>query len=645
METRLWAAVALILLLSPSLAGSVDCPFSGYTPKDYSDVRISPVEKYVAEEISFKIKDVTKEGEEFPAVNRLIQVYLLVDDEIASEYNIYTDGEGEATFTPEESGKYGVATSGRYIFFDVESRCGDGRCNRGEDRVNCPSDCAECGDGVCDVNEDKKSCPKDCIVCGDGSCDAGESRNNCPNDCATCGDGVCDSNENKETCPEDCVVCGDGVCDILELTSLHNTTCPGDCIQCGDGWCDYPEDYLTCPGDCVFCGDNICSGGENETCPEDCSICGDGVCELGENKSNCIEDCAVCGDGVCDSNELLGLHRTDCPEDCVVCGDGVCDAGESGECQKDCQGSLQNLFMNYLLIPLIIAAVIIVFEITRHYLGKHGEKEEAVSEEAVVKPKIELKPLPPKAVLPYFGFFVVSLVASTALLSFLGLSYENTLSVFDLGQYLLNNMVLIVLSTVALSAGIGLLSRATYYMKMDQAMALTVGFTLLGMLPGFAFFQTPVYVVPVIGMTLGAAVATFSVKREEKDLAVKKPFKIGSDGADKMLFLAAVAVSVMVFFQLYLSEDTNRKLSESIWRSPTARTLISESVGGQTSAIEVRRNVVDPFFDSSIGAASGKLIFSAAIALLFLGIAKVFTIFVRLLAGFFSWMLDKSGVV
>ena len=39
------------------------------------------------------------------------------------------------------------------------------------------------------------------------------------------------------------------------------------------------------------------------------------------------------------------------------------------------------------------------------------------------------------------------------------------------------------------------------------------------------------------------------------------------------------------------------------------------------------------------------LIFSIAISLLFLAIAKVFTIIVRLLAGFFSWMLDKSGLV
>ena len=637
--------IALAALLLATVVGGARCPFSRYHPKDYTDVRISPVEKYVAEEIAFKIKDVSKEGEEFPAVNRLIQVYLLVDEEITSEYNIYTDADGEAVFMPEESGKYGIATSGRYIFFQVLSRCGDGRCNAGEDRVSCPSDCAECGDGVCDVNEDKTNCPKDCIVCGDGSCDAGESRNSCPNDCATCGDGICDSNENKETCPEDCVVCGDGVCDILELVSLHNTTCAEDCIQCGDGFCDYPEDFATCPGDCIECGDNICSQGENETCPEDCTHCGDGVCELNENKSNCIGDCGICGDGVCDSNELVSLHQTDCPEDCLVCGDGVCDPGESGKCKQDCERGIQSFFMGYLLIPLIIAAIIVVFEITRHYLGKHEPKAAKAQEVPATKGGVKFKEMEPRRVIPYLGMFVVTLVVATAMLAFLGLSYEKTLSVFDIGSYLLGNMAFMCIAIVALGAGIGILARATYFMRTDQSMALIVGFTLLGMLPGFAFFQNPTYVVPVIGMTVGAALATFTVKREEKELAVRKPFKIGSDAADKMLFIAAVSVCIMVFFQLYLAHDTNEMLAKSVWESPTARSIIRENIGGQPSEIELRRNVVDPFFESNIGGANGKLIFAMAISLLFLAIAKVFTIIVRLLAGFFSWILDKSGLV
>ncbi len=63
--------VAMMFLVTTS---AVECPFSRYRPKDYSDVRISPIEKYVAEEIIFRIKDVSKEGEEFPAPGRVLLV-------------------------------------------------------------------------------------------------------------------------------------------------------------------------------------------------------------------------------------------------------------------------------------------------------------------------------------------------------------------------------------------------------------------------------------------------------------------------------------------------------------------------------------------------------------------------------------------
>ena len=72
-------------------------------------------------------------------------------------------------------------------------------------------------------------------VCGNGSCEAGENKNNCPSDCApagpVCGNASCETGEDCSTCSADCGVCppadvcGDGQCTGSETTS----TCPADC--------------------------------------------------------------------------------------------------------------------------------------------------------------------------------------------------------------------------------------------------------------------------------------------------------------------------------------------------------------------------------------------------------------------------------
>ncbi len=47
--------------------------------------------------------------------------------------------------------------------------CGDGLCQSGEDKYNCPADCkpaplVECGDGLCEDPENEETCPVDCVV-------------------------------------------------------------------------------------------------------------------------------------------------------------------------------------------------------------------------------------------------------------------------------------------------------------------------------------------------------------------------------------------------------------------------------------------------------------------------------------------------
>ncbi|MBN2087517.1 hypothetical protein JW758_04155 [Candidatus Peregrinibacteria bacterium] len=80
-------------------------------------------------------------------------------------------------------------------------------------------------------------------VCGNGKCEKGETKKNCPKDCGStpppvvrkgkkCGNGVCDASEDFATCPEDCH-CGDGTCDpTIDETFC---TCADDCKDCPEG--------------------------------------------------------------------------------------------------------------------------------------------------------------------------------------------------------------------------------------------------------------------------------------------------------------------------------------------------------------------------------------------------------------------------
>ncbi|MBN1585294.1 hypothetical protein JW899_02905 [Candidatus Uhrbacteria bacterium] len=127
---------------------------------------------------------------------------------------------------------------------EPEIRCGDGRCDDGEDAVTCASDCAVkafCGDGTCQESEgeDWRSCPGDCEVpepvCGDGICEEaiGEGYETCPEDCEppapspspdTDSDGMTDIEETEiyGTNPYIPDTDGDSFVDLNELLNLFN---------------------------------------------------------------------------------------------------------------------------------------------------------------------------------------------------------------------------------------------------------------------------------------------------------------------------------------------------------------------------------------------------------------------------------------
>ncbi len=120
------------------------------------------------------------------------------------------------------------------IIAHVQAKCGDERCDVGEDPFSCAVDChpLTCGNHVCEFDEDEQSCPKDCdsIQCGDGLCMGDETARNCPQDCpwGICGNNVCEAEDVQQGCSMDCWPphCGNGICDAVETVS----TCPEDCL-------------------------------------------------------------------------------------------------------------------------------------------------------------------------------------------------------------------------------------------------------------------------------------------------------------------------------------------------------------------------------------------------------------------------------
>lgn len=273
--------------------------------------------------------------------------------------------------------------------------CGNGVCEAGENKCNCPKDCpgsetgcVGAGEKVRDNGEENgRMCCEGltevfdqweldgdgrchaldnygyhCLKCGDGLCGLGENKCNCPNDCGT---GAAD--ECKDA--SDCVVAVDlgGCCAcprvlpritldgirfvVYESGKDYSRMLPAECRNAVCSPCG-PFGSAACQsGKCMnapICGNIYCERGEDEkTCPTDCgtgAVCGNVFCESGENKTSCLKDCVekrvVCGDNFCTAGE----NESNCPVDCgshkPVCGNGFCEKpyGENAtNCANDCE--------------------------------------------------------------------------------------------------------------------------------------------------------------------------------------------------------------------------------------------------------------------------------------------------------------------
>ncbi len=276
---------------------------------------------------------------------------------------------------------------GQMISGDIESYCGDGTVDEGEE---CDDGNTENGDGcssICEIEYGESSC-------GDGYLDYGEECDDgntvdgdgCSSTCTIesyCGDGTVDEGEecddgntvDSDGCSSTCTIesyCGDGIVDEGEECDDGNTLsgdgCSSVCLieeetVCGDGSLDEGEE----------CDDGNTENGDG--CSSTCTIesyCGDGVLDEGEecddgntgNGDGCSALCRVesyCGDGTIDEGEECDDGNTEdrdgCSSTCEieleqVCGDGVLDEGEecddgntlSGDgCNSICEIELEEI--------------------------------------------------------------------------------------------------------------------------------------------------------------------------------------------------------------------------------------------------------------------------------------------------------------
>ncbi|MFH1529682.1 MAG: hypothetical protein ABIK09_02985 [Pseudomonadota bacterium] len=189
--------------------------------------------------------------------------------------------------------------------------CGNGLCDPSETLCTCPLDCGdpcvdvECGvDPVCGV--ECPACPQyltcdggTCVtVCGNGQCQPGETKCNCPEDCGQpCANKTCGT---EPVCGEFCGTCSNGY------------TCSGNnCYPiCGNGQCQAGETKCTCPQDCGQpCAGRVC--GNDPVCGVYCGVCPD------QNKQYCGYDgkCYLaCGNQNCESQ--FKETMCNCPQDC-----------------------------------------------------------------------------------------------------------------------------------------------------------------------------------------------------------------------------------------------------------------------------------------------------------------------------------------
>ncbi len=232
-------------------------------------------------------------------------------------------------------------------------KCGNNKCEQGENQYSCPQDCKPtptpvCGNGKCEQGENLFSCPKDCAdvkpKCGNGKCEQGEKKS-CPEDCKEppppqwCGDGKCTLPENDKSCPKDCAKPADTISCVKEKCDKQFKTCAAvaaceelmDCaanckaincmISCWSQGSGQGKNLFMPVASCAQ--QNGCVGGES---PQ--PVCGNGQCESGESTMSCPKDCGG-------KDDLLSCAKKSCSNQYADClADKSCS--QAVKCMNSC---------------------------------------------------------------------------------------------------------------------------------------------------------------------------------------------------------------------------------------------------------------------------------------------------------------------
>jgi len=117
--------------------------------------------------------------------------------------------------------------------------CGDGNCDSGETKANCPADCAPPPPPVCSPDGCNGNCPAGCTVAQDPDC-------GCQNGNACCGIGC--NNANDSDCPAVCT----------PTIPLCNGVCPAGCTVAQDPDCGCLSGNSCCGIGCNNANDSDC---------------------------------------------------------------------------------------------------------------------------------------------------------------------------------------------------------------------------------------------------------------------------------------------------------------------------------------------------------------------------------------------------
>lgn len=233
------------------------------------------------------------------------------------------------------------------------NRCGNGRCDSGENCNSCSQDCGCSSSQRCTYSGQCET------YCGNGQCDGSEKCNSCVSDCGCnsdqrcsysgqcetfCGNGQCDGNENCNSCFQDC-----GCSKSEECAPGNSREDSRGCTSlCGNGQTDFGEDCMSCAldagcGSSAYCFNSQCVDCiKDEHCATRDTPTGEFICSpnFQSTLEKVVRKAGICTEHTCTGEEQSTTRPGQmCNE--KLCQDGHCGCNEgyqaclaTGKCEK-----------------------------------------------------------------------------------------------------------------------------------------------------------------------------------------------------------------------------------------------------------------------------------------------------------------------